>query len=118
MAGGVTLGSVGIVGMSGLAVHRRWIGSTSSWLRLAIGAIGALLSGIGLAVLDDSRDVSRSFVSAGVGALACAAILALVRRWSGARVSPAGLNRNAASDAGPQVRSVAPDLGERQAAAS
>lgn len=77
VTGGVALGSVGVVGMAALAVHRRWIGSTSPWLRLAIGAIGVLLSGIGLAVLDDSRDAGRSFVSAGLAALACAGMLAL-----------------------------------------
>lgn len=77
LTGGVALGSVGIVGMTALAVRRRRIGSTPPSLRLAIGAIGVLLSGIGLAILDDSRDVGRSFVAAGVGALACAGMLAL-----------------------------------------
>lgn len=77
VTGGVALGSVGAVGMSALAVQRRWIGSTSHALRLAIGAIGVLLSGIGLAALDDSRDAGRSFVSGGVAVLACTGMLAL-----------------------------------------
>ena len=92
VTGGVALGSVGIVGMSALAVHRRWIGSTSLSLRLAIGAIGVLLSGIGLAVLDDSRDVGRSFVSAGVGALACGGMLALGQAVGGRKSVPAPLD--------------------------
>ena len=92
VTGGIALGSVGVVGMSALAVHRRWIGSTSPSLRLAIGAIGVLLSGIGLAVIDDSRDVGRSFVSAGVAALACAGILALGQAKGGRQTVPPPLD--------------------------
>lgn len=83
VAGGFALGSVGVVVLSMLAVHRRWIGSTSPLLRGVIGALGVLIAAIGFAVFGDAPGAGRSLLSVGVAALACAGMLALGDRKGG-----------------------------------
>lgn len=79
VAGGVELGSVGVVALSALTIHRRWIVSTPLLLRTVIGVLGVVLAAIGLALLGGSNDAGRPFVSGGVAALTCAGMLALAR---------------------------------------